>query len=341
MSYQYEKVTSDKNAKPLITFALFSYNQEEFIKEAIEAAFTQTYGNLQIILSDDHSSDKTYQIIEELTASYVGPHKVILNRNKQNLGLGAHINKITQMAAGELIVVAAGDDISLPGRTQTLVDAWLQDGKRKASMCSDAVLINPVSVEIGYSNGKPLNGSIEDGIKAFFSGLQGATHAWRKDVFNVFGDMLADTICEDRVIPMRAAFLGGVGYVAAPLVKYRIHTKNISHHTSISVDKIMSRTIEIHRRNSNILANYCHDLLIAKKLELIGGMEFDNLMNLSESLRCNVEDKIKFLESGLAGKMRLIGKYLLTHPAQAGRWAVILLLPMVYLRSQEKNLGVR
>lgn len=39
--------------KPLVTFALFAYNQEKFIKEAVEAVFAQTYQPLEIIISDD------------------------------------------------------------------------------------------------------------------------------------------------------------------------------------------------------------------------------------------------------------------------------------------------
>lgn len=40
---------------PLVTFALFAYNQEKFIREAVEGAFAQTYESLEIILSDDCS----------------------------------------------------------------------------------------------------------------------------------------------------------------------------------------------------------------------------------------------------------------------------------------------
>ena len=40
--------------KPLLTFALVSYNQEPFVRETVEAALAQTYSSLQIILSDDY-----------------------------------------------------------------------------------------------------------------------------------------------------------------------------------------------------------------------------------------------------------------------------------------------
>jgi glycosyltransferase involved in cell wall biosynthesis len=45
--------------RPLISFMLFAYNQEHYIRRAVEAAMAQTYSPLEIILSDDASSDGT------------------------------------------------------------------------------------------------------------------------------------------------------------------------------------------------------------------------------------------------------------------------------------------
>ena len=67
--------------RPLVTFALFSYNQEQFIRQAVESAFAQTYSPLEIILSDDFSSDGTFEIMQEMVAAYSGPHRVVLNQN--------------------------------------------------------------------------------------------------------------------------------------------------------------------------------------------------------------------------------------------------------------------
>jgi glycosyltransferase involved in cell wall biosynthesis len=46
--------------KPLISFLLLSYNQEEYINDAVDGAFSQTYSTLEIIISDDCSNDNTY-----------------------------------------------------------------------------------------------------------------------------------------------------------------------------------------------------------------------------------------------------------------------------------------
>ena len=122
--------------KPLVSFIIFSYKQEKFIRDAIRGALAQTYEPLEIIISDDCSPDNTFTIIEEETASYAGPHKVILNRNETNLGLPEHMNKVLKMARGEFIVENAGDDISCPHRTSVLVKRWLDKSDPVDLVCS-------------------------------------------------------------------------------------------------------------------------------------------------------------------------------------------------------------
>ncbi len=115
---------SDPKMRPLLTFAIFAYNQESLVQEAVEAAFAQTYSPLEIILSDDFSQDRTFNIMKAVAAGYHGPHKIVLNRNPSNLGPATHVNRIVKLAQGELIVAASGDDVSLPDRTARIFEAW-------------------------------------------------------------------------------------------------------------------------------------------------------------------------------------------------------------------------
>jgi len=86
--------------RPLVTFALFGYNQEPYIREAVEGAFAQTYQPLEILLSYDCSTDRTFDIMRELAAAYAGPHRIRLNRNSTNLGLAGHAKVRAQRAQG-------------------------------------------------------------------------------------------------------------------------------------------------------------------------------------------------------------------------------------------------
>ena len=77
--------------RPLVTFAIFSHNQETYIREAVEGAFAQIYEPLEIILSDDCSTDRTFEIMKELASAYHGKHQVVLNKTADNLGTIDHI----------------------------------------------------------------------------------------------------------------------------------------------------------------------------------------------------------------------------------------------------------
>ena len=52
--------------RPVLTFAVVSCNQEQFVREAVEAALAQTYSPLEIILSDDCSDDRSFEIMQEM-----------------------------------------------------------------------------------------------------------------------------------------------------------------------------------------------------------------------------------------------------------------------------------
>jgi glycosyltransferase involved in cell wall biosynthesis len=118
------------SARPLATIMLIAYNQEASIGEAIAGALAQTYSPLEIFVSDDASSDATHAAMLAAVAGYQGPHRVVVNRNETNLGIGAHLSLLVERSCGELLFVAGGDDVSLPERCETTVAAWLASARK-------------------------------------------------------------------------------------------------------------------------------------------------------------------------------------------------------------------
>src|SRR4249919_1275211 len=96
--------------RPLLTLVVASFNQEKYIEQAVRSALAQTYSPLEIIISDDCSRDRTFVIASEITSIYKGPHKIRLNRNLTNLGIGGHVNRIMELCHGQLVIASAGDD---------------------------------------------------------------------------------------------------------------------------------------------------------------------------------------------------------------------------------------
>lgn len=214
---------------PRVTFFLFAYNQADFIRDACEAALAQTYTPLEVILSDDCSSDETFQIMQDVVANYSGPHQVRLNRNDQNLGLIGHVNRAMEITESDLIVVAAGDDISLPERTEVIVKSYLEKKGQVFSIHSAVTKINVQGNELDVwvpplTESQPSPFSIATSVSLVI----GATHAWTRDIFRVFGPIMHAHAYEDLVIAYRSALLGGLHYIDQPLVKYRVGNGGLS-----------------------------------------------------------------------------------------------------------------
>jgi glycosyltransferase involved in cell wall biosynthesis len=247
---------------PLITFVVFAYNQEQYIREAIEGAFSQTYSPLQIILSDDCSTDCTFEIMQEMVEHYVGSHKIVLNRNEKNLHIGGHINKVMELAKGVLIVGAAGDDISVPERTAVIAECYLSNNRIACSIYSDANYIDVNGKFTGlYSVARP-EGYFRpvSYARGKFHGVLGASHAWHKCLFDKFGPLPPNITYEDDIIPFRAALLGKVIHIPQPLVRYRRHDGSVMNQTTNASEKQLlnlNRFLMVYDSNLKDLMHYC------------------------------------------------------------------------------------
>lgn len=226
--------------RPRVTLALFAYNQENYVRAAVEGALEQGYEPLEIILSDDGSRDATFAIMQETARAYEGQHHVRLNRNDTNLGLAAHVNRVLAMAQGEIIVIAAGDDISLPDRVAGTVAAFARH--------PDAMAVSFVDVTMD-ADGNPLSTPDPTGqetwieIDTFLAAgpraqsklqLSGASRAFRRKVYDTFGDLMPDCPAEDSPFLRRALYLGPCIRCGWPGIRYRLHSAQLSTPSNIA-----------------------------------------------------------------------------------------------------------
>lgn len=265
--------------RPLVTFTLFAYNQERFIREAVEAAFAQTYSPLEIILSDDCSTDGTFKIMKEMGADYTGPHQLILNRNEANQGFGGHIDTVTKLAGGDLIVVAAGDDISSPERASMIVDEYLLSARKYVVIYSALAAIDERSKEILSERWQ--EGETDDVVKIAIgqSGIYGCSAAYSADLFNSFGLIDRDVLHEDMVLPFRAAICGEIRFMRARLVKYRLHDANVWNRGDkpFSKKEYLSRLAKYLSNDAGVARQRIADLERAKSMPLKVDINFGQI----------------------------------------------------------------
>jgi len=223
--------------RPLLTFSVGAYKQERFVRQAVEGALAQTYSPLQIILSDDCSPDRTFDIMSKMASDYRGPHQIVLNRNPRNLGLVPHVNRLFELMKGEVMVMCAGDDISAPGRTECIWRAWEASGRKAACIHSQVTHIEesyepgPTQPDAGisevkpvYQDGHPLVGSY---LRSAGPVVLGCTAAYSRDLIERFGALPEELVFEDMALTFRALLSGGLTYLDAPLVLYRLHSSNL------------------------------------------------------------------------------------------------------------------
>jgi glycosyltransferase involved in cell wall biosynthesis len=312
----------ESNDQPLVTFAVAAFNQERFIREAVEAAFAQTYSPLEIILSDDCSEDRTFAIMRDLAAAYRGPHQVLLNRNPARKSIGGHVNKIVEMSRGELILGAAGDDVSMPERTRLTYEAWEQSGRRATSIHSGFIQIDEngrVIEQIFKSECLGKAGSaVEQAVEplAYVRTLDpcvfGCTHAWSRRLFTIFGGLPEQVIHEDNVLAFRSILGGRLVYINAPLVKYRLHGSNVfikSRGRGMNLKSLELQEARVRRdfRNRETMYEaFLLDLEKAKSQALIKAVDFERVFKEADQRRRHLSLMGEFLESGFFRKCRIL-----------------------------------
>lgn len=94
-------------ALPLVSIVITSYNREKYIWQAIESALAQDYHNLEIIISDNCSSDGTMELIKK----YLSDSRIKWFQNEENIGMIPNFRRATfELARGELITYISSDD---------------------------------------------------------------------------------------------------------------------------------------------------------------------------------------------------------------------------------------
>ena len=204
-----------------VSVLLLACNQAATVRSAAESILAQTGAPLEIVFSDDASSDDSFAILESVAAGYRGPHRVRARRNAINLGIGAHYNCLLQETSGELLVTAAGDDFSEPHRVERLVAAWDASGRRADLVASHYVDMAADGACGGTVEIDDLGALTLAGWIARRPFTVGATHAFTRRLMEQFGPFIDGIWYEDPVMALRAVLAGGALTVGEPLVRYR------------------------------------------------------------------------------------------------------------------------
>lgn len=105
---------------PRISVYIITYNQEDVIDRTLGSILSQRDYVYEICVSDDHSTDRTWDILQDYDKRYPGLFK--LNRNDPNLGIFENTEKVWTMPTGDIVYDLAGDDCVGEGWFKNVVE---------------------------------------------------------------------------------------------------------------------------------------------------------------------------------------------------------------------------
>lgn len=214
---------------PKVSVMIITYNQEALIGETIESVLAQNYENLEIVVSDDASTDKTPEIVKKYAESY--PGKIIPVLNKLNLGITGNSNAAFFACTGELVAILGGDDLFLPGKIAEQVKAF-EDRGVVLSYHPVEIFLHQTGETLFVTNttqNEVINNAYEIISKG---GIPGASSVMvRRSACPEHGFDPQFPVVSDWIFYIEVAMLGRIARLSTVFGRYRKHGKGASDRT--------------------------------------------------------------------------------------------------------------
>lgn len=169
-------------AEKLVSVIVPAYNIEKYISRCLDSIIVQTYKNLEIIVVDDGSKDKTVEILD----NYEKKDSRVKIIHKENGGVSSARNKGLDIAKGDYIGFVDGDDSIEPNMYEILVKL-LEEENADIAHCGYQMIF-PNRVDYYYNTGRRKTQTTQEGIKDLLSGkmIEPALYnkLYRRELFN-------------------------------------------------------------------------------------------------------------------------------------------------------------
>ena len=228
---------------PLVSVIIPAYNHEKYISLTMQSIREQNYPNIELIVINDGSSDRTPVIAHEFCMKKTGNFKRLLFIDKPNEGVTKTLNLGVTTADGDYVFLIASDDYLVdPNAIKILVEKMLQDTSTGMA-CGDARFIDQNGNLPNDSLLKPIADTFLTRYFPAFLGLNitndfGSYKSLllgnyipggvlvRKSVYEDIGMYDPDKILEDYGFWLRLAKTYRFDYSSRVLMHYRIHPTN-------------------------------------------------------------------------------------------------------------------
>jgi glycosyltransferase involved in cell wall biosynthesis len=132
---------------PVVTVICTCFNHANYVGQAIDSVFGQSYDNIQLIVIDNNSTDGSATVIQNKINAQ---NPFLFIQNDSNVGLCKAFNQGLAKAKGEFVIDLAADDVLMPDRIAKQVEAFEKLPDDYAVVFSNATYINKNNQLLGY-----------------------------------------------------------------------------------------------------------------------------------------------------------------------------------------------
>ncbi len=214
------------NSAPTISVLMPVYNGSEYLADAVESILAQTFGDFELIVVDDGSTDDSLEILQE----YAKRDRRVRLISRPNTGIAGALNDAIATARAPLFARMDADDIALPLRFEKQV-AFLEAHPEVVLVGSRVLLIDPYGTSLYESDHRLTHPEINTQM---LSGIGWSvvhpSAMMRAAAARAAGGYRADRVpSEDLDLFLRLTEIGQAANLADILLKYRQHPTSANH----------------------------------------------------------------------------------------------------------------
>ncbi|MES5954331.1 glycosyltransferase [Bacillus fungorum] len=228
-----------KSFNPKISVIIPTYNLKNYLKETIDSILQQDYGNLEIIVGDDCSTDGTKEMIQQ----YYNNPKIKYIRNEVNLGVRLNAYKLLhEYADGKYVLCINHDDYLTQNDYISKAITLLEENPN--------VSLAFANVEIIYQGSHQKQcttiniPSITNGTDYFLNYetqryphiTSFLTSVFRKDKAIHMGCFTEETQSQDMFLYLKMMLAGNIGFIKDCVGTYRVHEKGLTYNMNMKFD---------------------------------------------------------------------------------------------------------
>jgi glycosyltransferase involved in cell wall biosynthesis len=239
----------EAGAEPLVSICVPSYNSAPYLQTLFNSLLSQTYNNIELIFTDDASTDESFSIALKYEAALRKAFpRVLLRQNTQNMGAVLNLHEMFKLTTGDLICYLDADDYYSPERVARLV-RFFKENPDYGAVYSDYYAIEDgfrVNKELLSKNVPRAQGWIfEELLKSNF--ICAATMLVRREyfkrsyTFDIF--RRRDYKMGDYPAYLQLSRIAKIGYVDEPLAYYRVRKSSMSHSEDAGESKALQDAI--------------------------------------------------------------------------------------------------